>query len=196
MPALMPSTTPTPLILASKSPRRHELLRRAGFAFEIQPADIDETPPVGMPLEQVPEYLAREKAKALEAQARTGMVLAADTVVLLEGELIGKPVDEADALALLQKLGGKQHTVVSGVAMLHAGRLHSFSEVTLVHMRALPEEQLKAYIKEWQPLDKAGAYGIQDWIGLVGVSSIQGCFYNVMGLPVSRLVVELEEFLS
>lgn len=178
----------TDIILASQSPRRKQLLELAEIAFEIRVADIDETPPPGMPGEQVPEHLAREKAAVIAINNPEAIIIAADTIVLLDNEILGKPVNEDDAIAILKKLSGRMHEVVSGVCIQKGSDVHSFSAVTEVYFRSLTEEQIKHYVANYHPYDKAGAYAIQEWIGMVGIEKINGDYYNVMGLPVGQVV--------
>lgn len=176
------------IILASQSPRRKQLLELAEIDFEIQVADIDETPPEGMPGEQVPEHLAVEKAAVKAARNNGATVIAADTVVLLDGEILGKPVDEEDAVSILSKLSGKMHKVISGVCIHRGDNIQRFSATTEVYFRPLTEEQIRHYVANYKPYDKAGAYAIQEWIGMVGIEKIHGDYYNVMGLPIGDVV--------
>ncbi len=180
------------IILASQSPRRKQLLEMAEITFTIQAADIDETPPEGLPATEVPEYLAKEKAKVIAAQQPDATIIAADTVVILNGEILGKPVDEADAVNILKQLSGNVHRVVSGVCIQRGDQQDSFSVTTEVHFRPITEEQIVHYITNYQPYDKAGAYAIQEWIGIVGIEKIVGDYYNVMGLPIGDVVRRLE----
>ncbi|MBZ0100158.1 MAG: Maf family protein [Taibaiella sp.] len=181
------------IILASQSPRRKQLLEMAEIEFEIRIADIDETPPPGIPAKDVPELLARQKAAVIAANNPGSIVIAADTVVLLDNEILGKPVNEADAIAILKKLSGHMHEVVSGVCIQKGNGIHSFSAVTEVYFRSLTKEQIRHYITSYHPYDKAGAYAIQEWIGIVGIEKINGDYYNVMGLPVGQVVEHLKQ---
>lgn len=185
------TTTERPLILASGSPRRRQLLAEAGYAFSVHPADVDETPPDASPTD-VPRLLAERKAHALVSQFPDHLILAADTVVDLDGTLLNKPADEAEARAMLTRLQGRPHLVHTGVCLLrtHLGHdplLVSFHETSVVHTRPADAEAIAYYVQHHRPLDKAGAYGVQDWWGLRHVYRIEGCFYNVMGLPMPRL---------
>jgi septum formation protein len=182
------------IILASQSPRRKQLLAQAGYAFEIVIADVDETNPPGMPGGEVPAFLAKKKAAAIEARAHDALIIAADTVVLLDDEILGKPTDAADAKAMLQKLSGRMHEVVTGVCIQKNAKQEVFSVVTEVYFRPLTELQIDHYISNYQPFDKAGSYAIQEWIGLIGIEKINGDYYNVMGLPVGALVDRLKNF--
>lgn len=181
----------TDIILASQSPRRKQLLELAEIAFEIRVADIDETPPPGMPGEQVPEHLAREKAAVIAQNNPNSIIIAADTIVLLDNEILGKPVNEEDAVAILKKLSGRMHEVVSGVCIQQRNNIDSFSAVTEVYFRSLTEEQIRHYVANYHPYDKAGAYAIQEWIGMIGIEKINGDYYNVMGLPIGQVVEHL-----
>ncbi len=183
---------PENIILASGSPRRRDLLAGAGYTFSVQAPDVDETPPAGMAIEKVPEFLARKKAAAVEAP--DAFIIAADTVVLLDGKILGKPVDGEDAVQMLRQLSGRTHTVVSGVCIKWGAALESFSTITEVTFRALTDEQIRFYVAEYKPFDKAGSYAIQEWIGFVGIESIRGDYYNVMGLPIGEVVGRLNAF--
>lgn len=183
------------IILASQSPRRKQLLELAEIKFTIQVADIDETPPAGMHGAHVPEHLAREKAAVIAQLNPHSIVIAADTIVLLDDEILGKPVDEADAIAILTKLSGRMHQVVSGVCIQTAQEQHSFSAITEVYFRPLTQQQIHHYITNYKPYDKAGAYAIQEWIGMVGIEKINGDYYNVMGLPIGQVVQWLKKML-
>jgi septum formation protein len=176
------------LILASQSPRRKQLLEQAGFTFDIIVADVDETNPAGMDGALVPEFLAQKKATVIADQHPDKTIIAADTVVLLDGEILGKPKDAADAKAMLQKLSGKIHRVVTGVCIQQGADQKSFSVTTEVHFRPLSEAQIDYYISTYKPFDKAGSYAIQEWIGMIGIEKINGDYYNVMGLPIGELV--------
>lgn len=180
------------IILASQSPRRKQLLEAAEINFEIHVADIDETPPAGMPGSEVAEYLAKQKAAEITGKYPGKIIIAADTIVLLNEEILGKPTSEDDAVAILQKLSGKVHEVISGVCIRKDEDVQSFSSVTEVHFNELTEEQIRHYVAKYQPYDKAGAYAIQEWIGMTGISKINGDYYNVMGLPVSKVVSVLK----
>ena len=179
------------IILASGSPRRRQLLEQAGYTFEVKAADVDETPPPGMPSANVPAHLAVEKAAVIAAQYPDCLIIAADTVVLLGDEILGKPVDEADALQMLARLSGRRHDVVTGVCLQLGDRTEVFSTRTEVYFRPVSAEQIRYFVTHFKPLDKAGAYAIQEWIGLIGIEKINGDYYNVMGLPISEVVVRM-----
>ena len=176
------------LILASGSPRRKQLLELAHIDFEVITSDVDETNPPGMPGEEVPVHLAKEKACAVAAKHPGRDVLAADTVVLLEGDILGKPDNDAAAKEMLARLSGKMHRVVTGVCLLQNGLEQSFSVTTEVYFRQLSEAQISFYVDTYHPLDKAGSYAIQEYIGIIGIAKIVGDYYNVMGLPVGNVV--------
>jgi len=187
---------PYRLILASRSPRRRQLLTGAGIDYELAPDyEVEEVYPEDLPAEQVPAYLAELKSAAYpNALTATDILITADTVVCLDGRLIGKPADRADALSILGRLSGHRHTVVTGVTLRTADRRRTFSVRTDVWFRTLTDEEIAWYVDTYRPFDKAGAYGVQEWIGYVAIERIEGSFYNVMGLPVQRLYLELEEF--
>jgi septum formation protein len=180
------------LILASGSPRRKQLLELAHIDFEVVCPDVDETPPPGMDVELVPEFLAVKKAEEVAKMYPGRDVIAADTVVLLDGEILGKPEDDAAAKAMLARLSGHMHRVVTGVCVLRNGNKESFSATTEVYFRTLSEQQIEFYVDHYHPLDKAGAYAIQEYIGMVGIEKIIGDYYNVMGLPIGTLSLLLQ----
>jgi septum formation protein len=190
------------IILASQSPRRKQLLEWAEIPFEIIIKPTDESFPDDMPVEQVPEFIAETKARVIHeslqnsyhAQYAETPVLAADTVVLLNGCIIGKPKNREHAVETLKALSGNIHNVITGVVILNAKKKISFSDNTEVHFHSLTGEQIEFYVDKYQPYDKAGAYAIQEWIGVIGIKKIIGDFYNVMGLPVSRVVHALNDF--
>lgn len=188
----------TPVILASQSPRRKTLLEWAEVTFRVVVASTDESFDASMDAEEIPIYIAKAKAhavknKLLDAQEQVNNIifLAADTVVVLDNEIINKPANRAEAISILQKLSGKQHRVITGVVILFNENEVAFSETTQVQFHPLTLQQIEYYIDQYKPYDKAGAYAIQEWIGVIGIASIKGDFYNVMGLPVSRVVKEL-----
>jgi len=185
------------IILASQSPRRKQLLEWAEIPFDVMVSDADETFPVGLPIGEIPVFIARKKAKAvtknLPGDGR--IILAADTIVVLENKVIGKPGCRNEAIEILRSLSGKKHRVITGVVLLGNGTELSFADSTDVIFHSLTEEQIIFYVDHYQPYDKAGAYAIQEWIGVVGIQSVHGDFYNVMGLPVSRVIRELNKLL-
>jgi len=186
------------IILASQSPRRKQLLEWAEIPFEILVQSTAETYPPDMPVPEVPVHIAREKAIAVRQKYEslhdtTNIIIAADTVVVLGNTIIGKPKDREDALDILSRLSGNKHQVITGVVLLKGQQEIAFADITDVWFHTLTSAQIAFYVDKYQPYDKAGAYAIQEWIGVVGIKSIQGDFYNVMGLPVSRVVTELNK---
>lgn len=190
---------PYKVILASNSPRRRELLTSLGLRFELAPSlDVDESYPADLPTEEIPLYIARKKAEAhLPALATDELLITADTVVLAGddfSQVLGKPRDEREALQMLATLSGRRHRVVTGVTMSTIDKHVAFSDATDVDFMPLPVEELREYVTRYRPLDKAGAYGIQEWVGLAGIRSINGSFYTVMGLPVHLIYDQLRQF--
>ena len=180
------------IILASQSPRRKQLLEWAEVPFEVIVKETDESYPAHLPVTDIAVHIARNKALAVQHEAGKAMpVLAADTIVVLGNEIIGKPKDRDDAVNILSKLSGSHHQVITGVVIFKGGEETSFADVTDVEFHSLTIEQIEFYVDKYKPYDKAGAYAIQEWIGVVGIKSITGDFYNVMGLPVSRVVQAL-----
>lgn len=181
------------IILSSNSPRRKELLAGLGVDFEVRVLKgVDERYPDDIPLNEVPLYIAIEKASAYTA-AKDELVVTADTVVIVDNEILGKPKDRAEAYGMLRKISGKTHQVVTGVCLTTIDDQRSFTVTTDVEFKELSDNEIYYYIDKYRPFDKAGAYGIQEWIGYVGVLSLKGSYYNVMGLPVQRIY---EEFTS
>ena len=184
------------IILASKSPRRQELLRGMGMEFSILTKETDERFPSDMPLDEVPKYLSMQKSLAFadEELPADYLLITSDTVVICEGEILGKPKDREDAERMLQLLSGKTHHVVTGVTVRSAEKTESFAVRSNVTFAQLDDEEIDYYIEHCKPYDKAGAYGIQEWIGYVGISGLEGSFYNVMGLPTRKLYGVLKSF--
>lgn len=186
------------IVLGSASPRRRDLIEKS-FVNKItwMVADIDESYPDSLSIIQVPEYIAINKANALiETQfLENKLLITADTIVCFENRIIGKPKDESEAKQFLQMLSGKKHQVITGICIAFQGKIHSFSEKTDVFFGELSEDEINYYVDTYNPLDKAGAYGIQEYIGYIGVQKIEGCFYNVMGMPIYRLKQEIKKFL-
>ena len=187
-------------ILASQSPRRKTLLEWAEIPFEIIVSDIDESYPSSLAIEEVPVYIAKNKALAVKEiilSTKPALVnqciIAADTVVVLGQTIIGKPTNKQEAIESLLALSGQTHKVITGVVLLHQGQEISFSETTLVEFHVLIAEQIEFYVDKYKPYDKAGGYAIQEWIRVVGIKKITGDFYNVMGLPVSKLVQTIKQ---
>ena len=184
------------IILASNSPRRKELLDGLDLDFQVLVMKgIDESYPNGLGKCEIAEYISRKKAESYRL-SEDYLLITADTIVWLDGEVLGKPKDEADAICMLHKLSGRTHQVITGVTLRwnssDSNGYSTFSCVTDVTFAGLSDEQIKYYVRKYRPLDKAGAYGIQEWIGYVGVTSLNGSYYNVMGLPVQRLTEELK----
>ena len=181
------------IVLSSNSPRRKELLGELGIDFEVRVIEgIDETYPKELSVEEVPQYIAREKARVYIV-GKDEVLLTADTVVVLGNEIMGKPHDEADAMRMLRQLSGKTHQVITGVCLTTNDKQVTFSDITDVSFAELTDEEIKFYVDNFRPLDKAGAYGIQEWIGLAGVTGIKGSYFNVVGLPVHRVYAELKK---
>lgn len=189
---------PYRLLLASQSPRRRELMTGCGLPYELAPKyDCEEVYPADLPAEEVPLYLSQLKSRAYpEPLANGDILLTADTVVVLDGEVLGKPHGREEAVGMLRRLSGRRHTVVSGVTLRNAERMHTFEARTSVWFRTLSDEEIEHYIDTYRPFDKAGSYGIQEWIGYAAIERIEGSFYNVMGLPIQKVYVELDKFLA
>ena len=182
-------------ILASKSPRRQQLLRSLDIDFTVQTKDVEEVYPAGMLKEQVPVFLAELKAKPfLHELTDKDLLITADTIVCLGNNILGKPGSFHEAFDMLQNLSGKQHQVITGVCLTSLKKSKSFSALTNVTVKNLTKEEIEYYIETYQPYDKAGAYGIQEWIGSIGITSIEGSFYNVMGLPIQKLYEQIQRF--
>jgi septum formation protein len=183
------------IILASQSPRRKQLLEWAEVPFDIVVKETDERFPPGLEPTEVAVYIARNKALAVQAQRQPNeIILAADTIVVLGEAIIGKPVHREEAISILLALSGEQHQVITGVVIRQGDKEIAFADVTDVEFHDLSIQQIEFYVDKYKPFDKAGAYAIQEWIGVVGIKSVKGDFYNVMGLPVSRVVRALEKF--
>jgi septum formation protein len=184
------------IILASGSPRRKQLLEWAEISFEVIVANTDESHSEHLSMEEIAMHIARNKALTVQKKSLPNYdaytIIAADTIVVLENKIIGKPIDREDAIKILSVLSGKTHEVITGVCLLSSSNENVFAEKTKVIFNELTLAQIEYYVDKYRPYDKAGAYAIQEWIGIVGVKSIEGDFYNVMGLPVSRVVEELK----
>lgn len=181
------------IILASNSPRRRELLGGLDIDFEVRVKDgICEDYPQHLPMEEIPQYISREKSEAYDL-APDELLITADTIVWTDGRVLGKPVSKAEAEDMLRQLSGKTHQVVTGVTLATTEWTTSFSAVTDVTFATLSSEEIRYYVERYAPMDKAGAYGVQEWIGYVGVTCLAGSYYNVMGLPVQRLYAELKK---
>ena len=184
-----------PFILASNSPRRKEILNQAGFQFSVLPSDVDESFPSEMKAQEVPVMLAERKAKALLETCAGSLILAADTVVILENEILNKPLDKQDALQMLTKLSGKTHEVVTGIALASPQGIITAADSAFVTFRELANWEMEWYVRGGSSLDKAGAYGVQDFIGMAGIEQLNGSFYTVMGLPIYRVYELMKPFI-
>lgn len=185
------------IILASNSPRRKELLGGLGIPFEIKVLpDIDESYPAHLSGEAIPRYIAEMKAKAYEKTLQIAdLLITADTIVYLDGKVLGKPHDETEAREMLRMLSGKTHEVITGVCIKTVHATRTFTATTSVRFQELTDEEIDFYVTNYRPMDKAGAYGVQEWIGFIGVSELNGSYFNVMGLPIQRLYQELKNIL-
>lgn len=186
------------IVLASNSPRRRELLSQLGLSFTCRTLDsIEESYPAGLSHEDVATYIAKHKAEAYRAaMSPDELIITADTIVCIDNQILGKPNDRNQAIHMLSLLSGRTHQVITGVAILTASEFSSFAVTTQVKFAKLSSDVITYYVDNYAPFDKAGAYGIQEWIGFVGVEGIEGSFFNVMGLPVQRLCVELEKLFN
>lgn len=182
------------LILASKSPRRQELLRSLEVDFEIRTKDVNEDFPEDLNPNLVAEFLAIKKSEAFEALAENELLLTSDTTVICNGKILNKAADYNEAFGMIEMLSGKSHEVITGVCLRTKDQRIAFSETTKVTFATLTTAEIDHYIKQYKPFDKAGAYGIQEWIGMIGIEKIEGDFYNVMGLPLHRLYKALTQF--
>lgn len=190
-----PSFSHLKLILASKSPRRQYLLKELGLSFEIITKEVDETFPSELKAQEIPLYLCEHKANAFDRELNDNtIVITADTIVWVEGQVLNKPVDYADAVRMLELLSGKMHEVYTAVCLKSKKHTSSFYALTKVYFKHLSPEEIHYYVTNYQPYDKAGAYGAQEWIGYIGVEKIEGSYFNVMGLPVKELYEELLKF--
>ncbi len=182
------------IILASKSPRRSFLLKEAGFDFEIRTRDTDESYPADLAVDEVAAYIAQKKADAVkDFLVNDEIIITADTIVIMEGKIYEKPKDYEDALRILQEISGKMHRVITGVCILSKDKQQVFSDVTEVFISEMTDKEIRHYLDTCQPFDKAGSYGIQEWLGYVKVARINGSYANVMGLPVHRVYEVLNE---
>ena len=184
------------IVLASKSPRRQELLKNIISNFKIEVREIEETFPSTLKGAEIAQYISKQKAKAFEHTNENCMIITADTIVCLEDKVLGKPKSHENAFEMLRSLSGKKHTVFTGVSLLFKNKLTSFYDATHVSFYELSDEEINEYIKNHQPFDKAGSYGIQEWMGYVGIQKIEGDFFNVMGLPLHRLYREIDKLVN
>ena len=184
-----------PLILASTSPRRQFLMKEAGYTFSLCKPEGDESFPAHLPSAEVPRYLAEKKAKSAALRLYGNeVVMAADTIVLLEGRILNKPNDRQEAIQMLTNLSGKAHTVITAVCLLDKVKMDSFEDCTEVTFKKFAPEEIAYYVDHYKPYDKAGAYGAQDWIGMVGIEKIEGSYFTVMGLPMHKVYIHLQGF--
>jgi septum formation protein len=182
-------------ILASKSPRRIQLLSELGIPFTVKAKDTPEDYPDHLGMVEIPVFLARQKARPFEELLHPDdLLITADTIVWLQGEILGKPANAAEARDMLQKLSGKIHQVITGICLKSSKKEKCFFAVTHVQFKVLTDNEIDYYIGNYQTLDKAGAYGIQDWIGIAGITSLEGSYYNVVGLPIQQLYTEILNF--
>ena len=185
----------TPLVLASNSPRRQQLLRELGFEFTVEVRSTDELFPADMPVSEVAGYLAQHKAEQFAHDLGDKLVLCADTVVVVDNQILNKPADALEARAMLEKLSGRSHQVITGVCLLSAEGYQTISDVAEVTFKLLTETEIEYYISHYRPFDKAGAYGVQEWIGMIGIPRIEGSFYTIMGLPLHQVYEFLRPFM-
>lgn len=183
-----------PLILASSSPRRQYLMKEAGFQFRIEKPDVDESWPPALPLHQVARYLAEKKAEHFRPAMHNEIIVAADTVVIIDDQVVNKPADRDEAIKMLTTLSGRTHIVTTGVCIISREREESFDETTLVTFQELTQDEIAHYVDNYRPYDKAGAYGAQDWIGMVAIQKIEGSYFNVMGLPIHLVYQHLKSW--
>ena len=186
------------LLLGSKSPRRQQLLKALGLHYTLVDIDVEEVYPPHLQRADVARYLCELKADAFDTALlpENSILITADTIVWLDGKYIGKPSGKEDAIAMLKQLSGKQHSVYSGICLKSTVRKHVFQAHTLVNFRKLKMDEIEYYVTHHKPYDKAGSYGIQDWIGYIGITGITGCYYNVMGFPVEMFYEELTKFIA
>ncbi|MEN9511220.1 MAG: septum formation protein Maf [Bacteroidota bacterium] len=192
---LLPEAFPG-IILASRSPRRRTLFSETGFDVTLCDLDADESFPEHLKDAEVAEYLAWKKAHAFTGDFAGRVLVCADTIVVHEHAVLNKPADEQDAFAMLSRLSGSVHRVFTGVCMKFGAHERVFHEATEVQFRSMTDEEIRFYIHNFKPFDKAGSYGIQDWLGYTCVTRVNGCFYNVIGFPMSRFYRELKQFMS
>lgn len=187
-------TLKRPLILASSSPRRQYLMKEAGFEFNVEKPDVEESFPVEMPVDEVARYLAVKKAKYFRLKIQNEIIVTADTVVILFNKILNKPTDRKEACEMLSALSGRTHLVMTGVCILSKEREESFDDTTEVTFQSLTKEEIEFYVDHYKPYDKAGAYGAQDWIGMVAIKKITGSYFNVMGLPIHKVYEHLKNW--
>jgi septum formation protein len=183
-----------PLILASSSPRRQYLMKEAGFEFRVEKPEVDESFPADLPLDQVARFLAAKKAEYFRPRIHDEIIITADTVVILIDKILNKPEDRAEACKMLNLLSGRTHIVMTGVCIVSKEKEETFDDTTAVTFKVMHQDEIEFYVDHYKPYDKAGAYGAQDWIGLVGVEKISGSYFNVMGLPVHKIYQHLQNW--
>lgn len=179
------------IILASSSPRRQYLMREAGFSFTVEKPEADESFPDNLPVEQVARYLALKKAEYFRTNIQKEIIVTADTVVILENKILNKPANRAEAISMLTALSGKTHIVMTGVCILSVAKEESFDDTTEVTFKKLTQQEIEFYVDHYKPYDKAGAYGAQDFIGMIAIEEIKGSYFNVMGLPIHKVYDKL-----
>lgn len=183
------------IILASQSPRRKQLLKELGLNFQVVKTSVEENYPSDLQRDEIALYLAEKKAKSIAGEMEdNSIIIASDTIVCYDGIILNKPENYQEAFGMLKSISGREHDVITGVCIMSKHRVRSFSSETRVSFTHLDDEEIKYYIDKWQPFDKAGSYGIQEWIGYVGVERIEGSYFNVIGLPVQKLYSELKNF--
>ena len=185
-------TTP-PVILASKSPRRQELLKLMDINFRVVLKEVDESYPEGLSPAEIALYIAEKKCRAFDEIVADEAVVTADTIVSIDGQILGKPESPEHAIAMLQTLSGRKHQVITGVCVLHKHKYNLFHDVSDVLFRVLTDDEIRSYVEKYSPMDKAGSYGIQEWIGLAGIVRIEGSYTNVVGLPTEMLYQALRQ---
>ena len=183
-----------PLILASASPRRQFLMKEAGYQFRVEKPTSEEHFPEFMPAEMVPRFLAEEKAKSFRARIKNEIVITADTVVILTGKILNKPHNRQDAIKMLSELSGKTHKVITAVCLAAQEKQDLFDDSTKVTFMKLTQGEIEFYVDQFKPFDKAGAYGAQDWLGMVGIQKIVGSYFTVMGMPMHKVYAHLRDF--
>ena len=182
-----------PLLLASNSPRRKELLASMGLQFDVLVKDVEEEFPEHLQREEIAVYLASHKADQYDAELQNQLLITADTIVCLGNKVLNKPTDQAEAFTMLRSLSGTSHEVITGVCLFSSDNKTVFHDTTKVYFKELTDEEINYYITNYKPFDKAGAYGIQEWIGMIGIERIEGSYFNVVGLPVQKLYQQLVE---
>jgi len=183
-----------PLMLASSSPRRQYLMKEAGFTFTVEKPDVEEDFPSSLPTEQVAKYLASKKAEFFRPKMNDEVIVTADTVVIIHSIILNKPADRTEAISMLSMLSGQTHKVMTGVCILSKEKEESFDDTTEVTFKKLTQAEIEFYVDNYKPYDKAGAYGAQDWIGMVAIDKIVGSYFNVMGLPIHKVYTHLMNF--